>query len=225
MNKGALARQVDHVLEQCYPTATLALRFSSPLELLVAVILSAQCTDERVNAVTPALFARFASARDLAGASLADLEDLVRSTGFFRNKARLVRECCEELESRFGGCVPSTLDELVTLPGVGRKTANMVLGNAFSVPGIAVDTHVLRVSGRLGFSTSRDPEDVERALCALVPKERWTAFSNRLILFGREVCRSRAPACAECPLTGVCPSSAAGPATDWAWPRVPRHTK
>jgi len=207
MNRAELAQHVDQVLEQHYPAAALALSFSSPLELLVAVILSAQCTDERVNAVTPALFARFPSAADLAAAPLEELEGLVRSTGFYRNKARLIRDCCGEIGSRFGGRVPETLEELVTLPGVGRKTANMVLGNAFSVPGVAVDTHVLRVADRLGLSAGGDPEQVERDLCALLPEERWTALSNRMILFGREICHSRTPACGACAFSGVCPSS------------------
>ncbi|MCU0611385.1 MAG: endonuclease III [Candidatus Eisenbacteria bacterium] len=205
MNLTDLARHVAHVLDQRYPSAPLALRFSSPLELLVAVILSAQCTDERVNAVTPALFARFPAAADLADAEQEHLESLVRSTGFYRNKARLIRACCAELVSRFHGRVPDSLDHLVSLPGVGRKTANMVLGNAFSIPGVAVDTHVARVARRLGLTRSGVADDIERDLCELVPREGWVGFTNRMILFGRDVCRSRSPACASCPLDGPCP--------------------
>ncbi len=207
MNRRDLALHVDAVLEARFPHAPLALRFESPLQLLVAVILSAQCTDERVNAVTGKLFARFPSAEAFAEAPLEELEALVRPTGFYRNKARMIKECCRQLVARFGGDVPSSMEDLTSLPGVGRKTANMVRGNAFGLPGIAVDTHVQRVTTRLGLSAQSDPEGIERDLMELLPPDRWTLFSNRVILFGREVCTSRAPACALCPFLEHCPSA------------------
>lgn len=205
MTQSARTRHVDRVLEELYPEARLALAFESPLQLLVAVILSAQCTDERVNAVTPGLFARFPAARDLAKASQEEVEELIRPTGFYRNKARMIRACCAELVARFGGRVPDSVEDLVTLPGVGRKTANMVAGNAFATPGIAVDTHVARVAARLELSAGTTPDDVERTLRDALPSTRWTAFGNRMILFGRQICTSRKPHCGACRLADICP--------------------
>ncbi|MBN1426311.1 endonuclease III [Candidatus Fermentibacteria bacterium] len=207
MNRVERALEVERRLAHRYSEASLALQFSSPLQLLVAVILSAQCTDARVNAVTPSLFARFPRVTDLARAPLDELEELVHSTGFYRNKAKTIRACCADLVARFAGDVPRSLHDLVSLPGVGRKTANMVLGNAYGIPGLAVDTHVKRVAGRLGLTEGDEAGDIERQLCDLLPENRWTAFSNGMILFGREVCTSRSPGCSTCPLVDVCVSA------------------
>ncbi|MHB8572749.1 MAG: endonuclease III [Candidatus Dormibacteria bacterium] len=183
------------------------LAFESPLQLLVATILSAQSTDQRVNLTTPALFERYRTAADFASARQADLEELVRPTGFFRAKSRAIIGACSELVARFHGEVPRRMEDLVTLPGVGRKTANVVLGVAFGLPGLAVDTHVSRLSRRLGLTLERDPVKIETAVCALVPRKEWTGFGLRLILHGRRICQARRPKCAECLLSDVCPSS------------------
>jgi endonuclease-3 len=193
------------ILDRSYPGATTALHHENPLQLLVATILSAQCTDERVNRTTPALFARFPDAASLAAAPQAELEVLIRSTGFFRNKARSIRECCADIVARHGGEVPRTIEALVALRGVGRKTANVVLGNAYGIPGIVVDTHVQRLSQRLGLTGEIDPVKIELALMPLVPRERWTAFSHWLILHGRQVCAARKPRCSACALAPHCP--------------------
>jgi endonuclease-3 len=198
------AEKIMALLLRTYPHPTLALNYSNPLELLIAVILSAQCTDARVNRVTAELFKKYRSARDFAQASPATLEQEIRPTGFYRNKTQLVIGCCQRLADAYHGELPRTLDELTTLPGVGRKTANMVLGNAFGVPGIAVDTHVLRVSNRLGLVGSQNVDKVEKALMEQLPKERWVGFTNALILHGRETCTARNPACGRCPLFDVC---------------------
>ncbi|VTT98083.1 endonuclease iii : Endonuclease III OS=Corynebacterium jeikeium ATCC 43734 GN=nth PE=3 SV=1: HhH-GPD: HHH [Gemmataceae bacterium] len=192
-------------LAQLYPAVETALTHANPLQLLVATILSAQCTDARVNLVTPALFARFATAHEFATCKIGELEALIKPTGFYKNKAKNIRGCCAELVARFGGRVPGTLDELVTLPGVGRKTANVVLGDAFATPGITVDTHVGRLSRRLGLTRHRDPVKVERVLMELVPQPEWTTFSHRLILHGRRVCFARKPRCEACALAPLCP--------------------
>jgi len=198
------ARKITALLLDKYPEPGLALHYGNPLELLIAVILSAQCTDARVNEVTATLFRKYKKARDYAAADPAVLEEEIRSTGFYRNKTRSVIACCKKLVADFHGEVPHTLEELTTLPGVGRKTANMVLGNAFGVPSIAVDTHVLRVSNRLGIAHSDEPEKVEAELMRQVAKDRWTAFGNALILHGRETCIARRPRCPECVLRAVC---------------------
>jgi endonuclease-3 len=192
-------------LAKLYPDAHCALDFESPLQLLIATILSAQCTDVRVNLVTPALFARYANARAFAEADLGDLEKAIQSTGFFRNKARSIKNCCQILVERHGGKVPGSMEELVPLPGVGRKTANVILGNAFGVPGITVDTHVGRLSRRLDLTEQEDPVKVERDLMALIPQKDWTIFSHRLIFHGRQVCFARKPNCAGCALNKLCP--------------------
>jgi endonuclease-3 len=184
-----------------------ALRHDNPFQLLVATILSAQTTDERVNQVTPALFARFPSPADLAAADPEEVEDLIKPTGFFRNKTRSLIAMAQALEDRFGGEVPRTIEELVTLPGVGRKTANVVLSVDFDVPGLPVDTHVGRLTRRLGLTAETDPVKVERELDALVPPEEWGKLSLRLILHGRRVCLARRPRCEECVLEDFCPSS------------------
>ena len=193
------------ILERLYPEATTALNHGNPLQLLIATILSAQCTDERVNLVTPALFARYPDAKSLAQASSADLEAMVRSTGFFRNKARAIKECCAGIVAKHGGQVPRTLEELTALKGVGRKTANVVLGNAYGIPGLVVDTHVSRLSKRLGFTREADPVKIEFALMSIVPRETWIRFSHWLILHGRRICVARKPRCSICPLLPQCP--------------------
>jgi endonuclease-3 len=193
------------ILQQLYPDAVCELDYRTPLQLLVATILSAQCTDARVNLVTPALFARYRTARDFAESDPAELEAYIKSTGFYKNKAKHIRACCRALVERFGGEVPRTLEELVTLPGLGRKSANVILGNAYGVPGITVDTHVGRLSRRLGLTRQTDPVKVEFALMELVPQAEWTNFSHRLILHGRRVCHARKPKCEQCPLAPLCP--------------------
>jgi endonuclease-3 len=198
-------RPILKILAKLYPDAHCALHHDNPLQLLVATILSAQCTDVRVNLVTPALFARYPDARAFAEADIGELEKAIQSTGFFRNKARNIKACCRILVDQYGGKVPATMEELVPLPGVGRKTANVILGNAFGVPGITVDTHVGRLSRRLGLTMAEDPVKVEQALMALVPKKDWTMFSHRLIFHGRQVCFARKPNCPGCALAKLCP--------------------
>jgi endonuclease-3 len=204
------ARRINRTLAATYPDARCELDFTTPLELLVATVLSAQCTDKRVNLVTPALFARFPDAESYAAASLAEVEDLIRSTGFFRPKARALVGIGGALVDRFGGAVPGRLEDLVSLPGVGRKTANVVLGDAFGVPGITVDTHVGRLVRRWGWTTSEDPVRVEREIGLLVERREWTLLSHRVIFHGRRVCFARRPACGACPLASLCPSYGIG---------------
>jgi endonuclease-3 len=195
-------------LKSEYPGAKTALDWKNPLELLVATILSAQTTDVRVNAVTPTLFAKYPTAADYAAADPTELEEDIRPTGFFRNKAKSLRGMARALVDDHGGEVPRTMEDLVALPGVGRKTANVVLGNAFSIDeGVVVDTHVRRLSNRLGFTTHNDPEKIERDLMQTVPKRDWTVFSHLLILHGRSVCKARKPACSDCVVNDLCPSA------------------
>jgi len=198
------------VLAQRYPDAHCELDFGTPLELLVATVLSAQCTDTRVNLVTPALFARYPGARAYAAADRAELEELIRSTGFFRAKAESVLGIGRALVERFDGEVPGRLEDLVTLPGVGRKTANVVLGNAFGIPGLTIDTHVGRLARRLGWTHEDDPVKVERDVAALIERREWTPLSHRLIFHGRRTCFARNPACGACPIAGDCPSFGIG---------------
>lgn len=205
------ARRINRLLAAHYPDAVIELDFTTPLELLVATILSAQSTDVRVNQVTPVLFARYPDAAALAGADRAEMEELIKSTGFFRAKTTALIGLGQALLERFGGEVPRRMKDLVTLPGVGRKTANVVLGNAFGVPGLPVDTHVLRVTHRLGLAGGDDPVAVEAELCAMVEKREWTMFSHRVIIHGRRVCHARRPACGACPVAGLCPSYGLGP--------------
>jgi endonuclease-3 len=205
------ARRINRVLADLYPDAHCELNFTSPLELLVATILSAQCTDKRVNLVTPVLFARYRTAADYAGADREEVEKIIVSTGFFRAKTTSIIGLGQALCERFGGEVPGKLADLVTLPGVGRKTANVVLGNAFGIPGITVDTHFGRLSRRFGWTTSDDPEKVEQEVGALIQRSEWTALSNRMIWHGRRVCHSRKPACGACGLAPLCPSYGEGP--------------
>ncbi len=195
-------------LERAYPAAECALDFESPFQLLVATILSAQCTDERVNRVTPELFARYPTAAELAAADQESVETIVRSTGFFRNKAKNLIGMARALVADHQGRVPQTLEELVALPGVARKTANVVLGTAYGIPsGVVVDTHVKRIAGLLGLSRATDPVKIERDLIELLPQKAWIDFSHRLILHGRQVCVARRPACDRCTLASLCPSA------------------
>jgi len=197
-------KQIIRILTKEIPNSTIALKFSNPLELLIATILSAQCTDVKVNQVTLDLFKKYRTAKDFAESNLAKLEEEIRPTGFYRNKAKSIQKCCQELEKRFGGEVPRTLKDLVTLPGVGRKTANVILGNAFGIPGIAVDTHVHRVSRRIGLTMNDDPVKIEFDLMEIVPKEEWTHFSSLLIWHGRKICVARKPLCGICPIRKEC---------------------
>lgn len=192
-------------LEKLYAETKTALDFRTPLQLAVATILSAQCTDKRVNLVTPALFQRFKTAKDYATAELSEIETYIQSTGFFRNKAKSIRLMCQQLLDRHNGEVPGTQDELIALAGIGRKTANVILGDAFNTPGITVDTHVGRLSRRLGLTKETNPVKVEFALMKLVPQTEWTRFSHRLIYHGRQVCFARKPQCDACTLRPLCP--------------------
>ena len=210
-------RAIVRELARAYPDVRCSLTFETPLQLLVATILSAQCTDVRVNKITPALFARFPDAHALAGADPGEVEQLIHKTGFFRTKAKNIIRCCRQIVEQHGGQTPRTLEELVVLAGVGRKTANVVLGNAFGVPGIAVDTHVARLSKRLGLTASKNPVVIERDLGALIPKKDWSLFGLRLIYHGRQVC-GRASRCATSAAWRSCARKSV-----WARPRSPKH--
>lgn len=205
------ARRINRELGVLYPDAHTELDFSTPLELAVATILSAQCTDKRVNEVTPALFRRYPTAAAYAGADRAELEEMIRTTGFFRNKASSLMKLGQMLVERFDGTVPHTMAELVTLPGFGRKTANVVLGNAFGIPGITVDTHFGRLSRRWRWTSQDDPVKVEAEVGELIPKRDWTILSHRVIWHGRRVCHARKPACGACAIARLCPSFGTGP--------------
>jgi len=198
------ARRTNRELAVLYPDAHCELDFTTPLELSVATILSAQCTDKRVNEVTPRLFRRYRTAADYAAADRAELEELIRPTGFYRNKATSLIGLGAALVDRYDGQVPTKLDDLVTLPGIGRKTANVILGNAFGVPGLTVDTHFGRLVRRFGWTAESDPVKVEHAVAELLPKAEWTMFSHRVIFHGRRVCHSRKPACGACAIAALC---------------------
>jgi endonuclease-3 len=204
MKAAAKIGPILELLDHTYPDAHVTLDFTNPLEMLVATVLSAQCTDVRVNQVTPALFAKYRSAADYAQAPLEDLEEIIRSTGFYHNKAKSIKALSQELVEKYEGKVPASLDDLVKLPGIGRKTANVVLGNAFGIPGIFVDTHLGRVSQRLGLTQQKDPVKIEFDLMPLVPKEHWVKFSHQMIQHGRRICHSRNPRCDLCPLLPYC---------------------
>ncbi|WP_342762350.1 endonuclease III [Kineococcus xinjiangensis] len=204
------ARRIHRILAGRYPDAHCELDFGTPLQLLVATVLSAQCTDKRVNQVTPALFARYPDAAALAAADRAELEELIRPTGFFRAKADAILKLSARLVDHYDGEVPPRQADLVMLPGVGRKTANVVLGDAFGIPGLTVDTHVGRLSRRLGFTTHEDPVKVEQDLAALFPRRDHTILSHRLIFHGRRTCHARRPACGACPVASLCPSYGIG---------------
>jgi endonuclease III len=202
------ALEILNSLKRLYPDATCSLNYQTPVQLLVAVILSAQCTDERVNKVTPALFARFPDAKSLAIADREELETLIRSTGFYRNKAKNIQGSCQKIIRDFQGEVPKTMEDLLTLPGVARKTANVVLAHAYGIiQGVTVDTHVKRLSNRLGLTTNSDPVKIERDLMALLPQPDWETFSISIIYHGRAICKARNPACFSCQLASLCPSA------------------
>jgi len=201
-------RQLVAILQETYPEAHCALNFTTPLELLIATILSAQCTDARVNSVTPRLFQTYRTAADYVAAAPEELAQAIQSTGFYRQKAQTIQRCCAALLQQHHGAVPDTMEALVRLPGVGRKTANVVLGNALHRPqGIAVDTHVQRLAQRLGLTTARTPDTIEQALLELVPRKTWTLFSHLLISHGRAICKARVPQCGACPVHHLCPAA------------------
>ena len=205
------ARKINRVLAETYPDAHCELDFKSPFELLIATVLSAQTTDKRVNMTTPALFAKYPGPEELAAANPEDVEEILKPTGFFRAKTKSVMGLAAALRDQFNGQVPKTIEELDTLPGVGRKTANVVLGNAFGIPGITVDTHFGRLARRFGWTDSDDPVKVEQEVGELIPKSEWTILSHRLIWHGRRVCHARKPACGACPVADWCPSFGLGP--------------
>ena len=205
MKKPDTVVKVLDILQKEYPDSRVTLDFKDPLQLLVATILAAQCTDERVNQVTKDLFKKYRKASDYAGADLKTLEAEIRSTGFFRNKAKSIIGCCQTLVQEFGGQVPRTLEELTSLPGVGRKTANILLGNAFNQQAIAVDTHVKRVTHRLGWAKSDDPDKIEFELMEVIPQNRWTLSCHQIVFHGRRVCMAKNPQCATCPVAKLCP--------------------
>jgi len=209
VDKNQAARRVKKILpilNKRYPDAKIALNYKNPLQLLIATILSAQCTDERVNMVTKQVFKKYISARDWAKADIKEIENNIKSTGFYRNKASSIKKACTDIDYKYAGSVPDTMDELVGLAGVGRKTANVVLGGAFGKPAITCDTHVIRLSRRLGLSANHDPVKLEFDLAEIVPKNRWTLFSNLLIFHGRNICRARKPDCPNCPISKYCPA-------------------
>ncbi|MDA2962478.1 MAG: endonuclease III [Actinomycetota bacterium] len=204
------ARALYRVLTKTYPEIRCELDFKNPLQLIIATVLSAQCTDKRVNTVTPALFKRYKNVEAFASANLSDIEDLVFQTGFYRAKARHIKSLTTKILTDFQGEVPQTLEQLITLPGVGRKTANVVLGHAFNIPGITVDTHFGRLSRRFGWTSETDPVKVERIVGDLIPQAEWTNLSQRMIWHGRRICHSRKPACGVCPVAKLCPSVGIG---------------
>jgi endonuclease-3 len=207
----ANAKAMWRILKRTYPAAKCELDFANPLQLTVATILSAQCTDKRVNLVTPALFKKYKTAQAFAKADRAELESMIASTGFFRNKANSIIGMAQKVVADFNGEIPHTIEELITLPGVGRKTANVVLGNAFDIPGLTVDTHFGRLVRRFGWTKETDPVKVEFAIMDLFPRKDWTDLSHVLIWHGRRICHSQKPACGACPLAKLCPSFGAGP--------------
>ena len=197
-------KNILKILDEHYPNVRVALNYTNPLELLIATILSAQCTDERVNQITPYLFKKYPTAKDYATADLKTLEEDIKPTGFYKNKAKHIKECCQVLVEKYHGQVPANLEILTKLPGIGRKTANVVLGNAFDIPGIVVDTHVRRVAKRLGLTKHQDALKIEKDLMQLIPKEKWTKFSLQLTWHGRRICKARKPQCNKCPLHKWC---------------------
>jgi len=207
MKKQSYQRRIKEIIKTLtkeIPDSKIALKFSNPLKLLIATILSAQCTDIKVNQVTVDLFKKYHSPKDYAESDLTKLEGEIRPTGFYRNKAKSIQKCCQDLVKRFGGEVPKTLEDLVTLPGVGRKTANVILGNAFGIPGMVVDTHVHRLSRRIGLTKNDDPVKIEFDLMEIIPKEEWTHFSNLLIWHGRKTCMAKKPLCETCAIRKWC---------------------
>jgi endonuclease-3 len=210
VEKEEAARRVSKIwpiLNETYPQARTALKFTNPLELLIATILSAQCTDAQVNMVTKVVFKKYRSARDWAKADIEEIESDIKSTGFYHNKAVNIKACCAKIIEQFGGKVPDKIEELVQLAGVGRKTANVVLGNAFGKPAIACDTHVIRLSRRLGLSENSDAVKLEFDLAEIIPRRNWTMFSHLLIFHGRNICKARRPDCNNCPISKYCPAA------------------
>ncbi len=207
MSEKDRVRKIIQILKKEYPEAKISLRYSTPFELLVATMLSAQCTDERVNIVTKDLFARYNTPKSIAKLDPKDLEQIIYSTGFYKNKAKNIIASAKIIAEKFNGEVPSTMEELLKLPGVGRKTANVVLSHSFATPGIVVDTHVTRISNRLGLVSTKDPKKIEFELMKLVPKKDWVIFTHLFIAHGRKICKSRKPQCNECPLNKLCPSA------------------
>lgn len=200
-------RKIFPILRNTYPQARIALKHSNPLELLISTILSAQCTDVQVNKVTRDLFKKYTSAKDWVKADIKQIESDIKSTGFYRNKTVNIKGACTKITEKFNGKVPNTMQELLTLPGVGRKTANVVLGNAFGIPGVVCDTHVIRLSRRLGLSENKDAVKLEFDLAEIVPKKNWMLFSDLLIFHGRNICKARKPDCANCPIEKFCPAA------------------
>jgi len=208
--KKVRARSIYRILSKTYPNVRCELNYKTPFQLLVATVLSAQCTDKRVNQTTPALFKKYPNPKKMAEADMRDIQRLIKSTGFYRAKAKNIKSLSSKMITEFDGKVPKKLEELITLPGVGRKTANVVLGHAFDIPGITVDTHFGRLSRRFGWSKSQNPVKVEFEVADLIPKKEWTNLSQRLIWHGRRICHSRKPACGACPLAKYCPSFGVG---------------
>jgi len=200
-------KKIYPILKKTYPDARVSLDFKTPLELLISTILAAQCTDVRVNIVAKDIYKKYRSAKDWAAADVSEIENDIRSTGFYRNKAKAIKATARKIIDEFGGEVPKTMDELLSLPGVGRKTANVLLGNAYGIPGIVTDTHVIRLSRRIGLSENSDPVKLEFDLMEIVPKKNWTLFSHLLVFHGRAICMARKPDCQHCPISKYCPSA------------------
>lgn len=198
--------KIYEILDPLYTKEKTALKYRTPFQLLISTILSAQCTDKQVNMVTPGLFKKYKKPQDFLDAPISDIEEAIRSTGFFRNKTKSIKGCCQGLMDLYGGKVPETMEEMIKLPGVGRKTANCVLGAAFNVPGVVVDTHVKRLSIRLGLTKNQNPDKIEKDIEKILPEERWRRFSDILIYHGREVCKARKPEHERCPVFSLCPS-------------------
>ncbi len=206
-NKKARAEKIFDRLDPLYTMEKTALKYKTPFQLLIATILSAQCTDKQVNTVTPGLFKKYKKPDDFIKAPIAEIEEAIRPTGFFRNKTKSIKGCCQGLVDLYGGKVPGTLEEMIKLPGVGRKTANCVLGASFDIPGVVVDTHVKRLAIRMGFTENSNPDKIEEDIMKILPKERWRRFSDILIYHGREVCNARKPAHERCAVADLCPSN------------------
>lgn len=205
-SKKIRAGKIYEILDPLYTRDKTALKYRTPLQLLIATILSAQCTDKQVNMVTPGLFKKYKEPGDFLKAPISELEDAIRPTGFFKNKARSIKGCCQGLVDMYGGKVPQTMEEMIKLPGVGRKTANCVLGAAFGIPGVVVDTHVKRLAMRMGFTENQNPDKIEKDIEQLIEKDRWRRFSDILIYHGREICKARKPKHEKCPVLHLCPS-------------------
>ena len=206
-NKKARAGKIYKILDPLYTREKTALKYRTPFQLLISTILSAQCTDKQVNMVTPGLFKKYKKPRDFLDAPISDIENAIRSTGFFRNKTKSIKGCCQGLVDMYGGKVPETMEEMIKLPGVGRKTANCVLGAAFNIPGVVGDTHVMRLSIRLGLTKNQNPDKIERDIEKVLPEDRWRRFSDILIYHGRAVCKARKPEHERCPVFKLCPSA------------------